>query len=282
MGDYSLMNSGYSGSSINYHQSVDSWALKTDDGQGPFEGHRPFYPANRFGYIPKSDTYKHLTVSEEFNDQKQKHYFFHCGNRQHVAPDYTLSISVPPRSVIVKFALYIHDNAGMGVHQMILPRALPGLKIKIIFCATNLNLENLTASPPVLGWPSKEDEYAMQGDNPETQTLNLAHDGPYQNTEQLRAKLAPQTIRVRSRPNDILRGVAFKPGDEFFSVQEPTGSEVPHGISFLPFTAGAPMDIQITESVRLENVLASHADFECFIPGQWHANFVGLWSGNFQ
>lgn len=215
---------------------------------------RKSFPVSKFGYIPKSDTFQYLTVSDKFSEQKDAPNLYEIANQATVPPNDTTRYYVPAQSLYVKFHLYQHKEEELGKYQICLPKAIPGLKLKVIFTA-DLKIQNYptTTSEPFKssGWPTID------------ATGNSFYDDPVLYNHN-RAKVNKQKLEVSCKDSDILRGMII-----------PFDSS-PGLLPFNLLSNAMTIDVE-PASTTLESILASHAELECVISGQWIAKFYGLW-----
>ena len=238
-----------------------------DTGPDPnsnFSGRKKF-SANKFGYIPKSDTFQYLTVSDKLNERKDTPNCYEIANQAKVGPNETQKFQVPQRSIIVKFHLYQHLDEDLGTYQICLPKAIPGLKIKVIFDAY---LKMVDYPKEIRGQPIT-DPFKSSG-WPTTPTTDPAYDDEIQ-YDGNRIRVNSQKIKVKCMNSDLFRGFALYPLEHMGVTY--------HGNHLLPFEVGGEKTIVVDPDVTtMEQILASHAELECIIPGQWLAKFYGVWS----
>ena len=215
---------------------------------------RRSFPVSKFGYIPKSDTFQYLTVSDKFNEKRDKPNVYEIANQAFVSPTETLEIYVPSQSIIVKFHLYEHKQELLGTYQICLPKALPGLKIKVIF----------TANPKMIGYPTTVPEPFKGSGWPKVMTD--PQDDAYENTEYYRIKVNTQKINVKCNDTDLFRGICLNPNET--------------SLGFLPFSLGESMTLEVKTDTTMEQILSSHAELECIVAGEWTAKFYGLWENS--
>lgn len=207
------------------------------------------FQTNKFGYIPKSDTFAYLTVSEQLNEVKDKPVVYEIANMQYVEPAEAKFFYVPPKSSVVKFHLYHHNLLDLGSYYISLPKALMGLKYTIIFSAS-LKVQNQPENAPAAfkatGWP-------------------------YQANFTDKIRVNSQKIKVKCRDSDFMRGHLY--GSQAVCVTKTPGACVEIDV-VNPDDPTDPLDPR----VELQEILASHAEIECLSDGIWICKFFGpLW-----
>lgn len=90
------------------------------------------YQISQFGYIPKSDTFKYLTVTEGFTEKKKKKSCYEIGNDQ-----ISQIWQIPDYVQTVNFKVGSHALSQIGPYVMILPPAVPGVSMGITFSANH-------------------------------------------------------------------------------------------------------------------------------------------------
>ena len=248
--------------------------ITTPDSNSAYESRRSF-TVNKFGYVPKSETFQYLTVSDKFNEQKDRPDLYEIANYQKVTLGQTHKYYVPARSLYVKFHIYQHLSEVLGAYQMCLPKAVPGLKLKVIF----------SADLKMIGYPDSLDSsnsriLAFKDSGwPTVPTFDTDYDDSdlYSGN---RIKVNEQKFEVKCKDSDIFRGISIPFATRTFSDNNPVSVETNH-ILPLPFEVGSKMTINVTPTTTtMEEILASHAELECIISGQWTAKFHGLWEYN--
>tara|TARA_Y100000768_G_scaffold381578_1_gene360483 strand:+ start:6249 stop:7163 length:915 start_codon:yes stop_codon:yes gene_type:complete len=103
------------------------------------------YATNQFGYTPKSDTFKHLTVTESFKEKKRKQVSlvefsnFDTGGQNFQIPD-----------TVENICFRIESNGRdvfSGPYVILLPEAIAGKKIKFFFETSSIHPLNVVEDP---------------------------------------------------------------------------------------------------------------------------------------
>lgn len=195
------------------------------------------YSVSQFGYIPKSDTFKYLTVTGGLKEKRRDAPCYKIGN------DSLHQIwQIPADSQNVLFQIRYHNGSDIGPYVMILPPAMPGLKINFVFSASQYQLLNA-------------DDAAKQWEN---MVLN------------------DMSIGIKCAHTDAFRGLRF----EFDDGITHRISKIPFtkGQQLAIETHGVDSSNNRSQKVKMADLLISHAEVECIESGYWKAKFYGPWT----
>tara|TARA_B100000963_G_C22397661_1_gene567365 strand:+ start:52 stop:690 length:639 start_codon:yes stop_codon:yes gene_type:complete len=97
-----------------------------------------FTSANSIGCIPKSDTFRYITVAENLKEKKSKANCFIIGNQlRPEEKDVPMNLYIPPINQNIRFLFFYHEmtnpNEFIGTFKICLPKATEGMKLKLVF-----------------------------------------------------------------------------------------------------------------------------------------------------
>ena len=235
---------------------------------------RKLFSHNQLGNIPKSDMFQFLSVSEKLQVKKDlpdliDYFNYPITTNTEVAHHY-----LPAQSKYVRYSIMQHRSENdrdtpLGCYKICLPIATPGLQFKIKFYCN----ENDEWKRENLSWVDHYGDGYTTGYGEED-----GEDDGEEDTE--RRVLESQDIVVKCRSGDGLRGHYFVP-DRVKITYNAEGSETSFEnghTGLLPFKRGGEMYMSIRKGTIDEHIVSSYADLECITPGEWVANFYGIWS----